>query len=235
MLITTSAKPISVFGSIFGGALLALLAASPASATILFSTGNQPPYTLINFQAAVDASSVTGDIGNTGIQATFENMMLAPSTTPINIHAQDGVAFIESSHDSQNGVKDTGFTSLTIVAQAGYGFSAGNFSLDQLNGSTSGSVTFTGYDQFHNATSDTLTLKSSGQAPYLWTTKNGELLTELVISSATDGLLLQDLKQMSVQVSAVPEATTWAMIIIGFCGVGFMAYRKKHGVAFRIA
>ena len=36
--------------------------------------------------------------------------------------------------------------------------------------------------------------------------------------------------------SAVPEPSTWAMMILGFAGVGFMAYRrsrKDHGVANR--
>jgi hypothetical protein len=27
---------------------------------------------------------------------------------------------------------------------------------------------------------------------------------------------------------AVPEASTWAMMILGFAGIGFMAYRRKH-------
>jgi hypothetical protein len=30
-------------------------------------------------------------------------------------------------------------------------------------------------------------------------------------------------------VAAVPEPSTWAMMILGFCGVGFMAYRRKNG------
>jgi hypothetical protein len=30
-----------------------------------------------------------------------------------------------------------------------------------------------------------------------------------------------------LQVAAVPEASTWAMMILGFFGVGFMAYRRK--------
>jgi hypothetical protein len=29
------------------------------------------------------------------------------------------------------------------------------------------------------------------------------------------------------QVAAVPEASTWAMMILGFAGVGFMAYRRR--------
>lgn len=28
-------------------------------------------------------------------------------------------------------------------------------------------------------------------------------------------------------VSAVPEPSTWAMMILGFAGVGFMAYRRR--------
>jgi hypothetical protein len=36
--------------------------------------------------------------------------------------------------------------------------------------------------------------------------------------------------------SAVPEPSTWAMMILGFFGVGFMAYRRKqNGAAFRVA
>ena len=39
-----------------------------------------------------------------------------------------------------------------------------------------------------------------------------------------------------ISVAAVPEASTWAMMILGFAGVGFMAYRRRnHGAAFRIA
>jgi hypothetical protein len=30
------------------------------------------------------------------------------------------------------------------------------------------------------------------------------------------------------QVAAVPEPSTWAMLIVGFAGVGFVAYRRKH-------
>jgi len=37
-------------------------------------------------------------------------------------------------------------------------------------------------------------------------------------------------------VAAVPEASTWAMMILGFAGVGFLAYRRRgHGPALRLA
>ncbi len=33
----------------------------------------------------------------------------------------------------------------------------------------------------------------------------------------------------------VPEPSTWAMMILGFCGVGFLAYRRKSKVTLRLA
>jgi choice-of-anchor C domain-containing protein len=39
----------------------------------------------------------------------------------------------------------------------------------------------------------------------------------------------------NVSVTAIPEPATWAMMIFGFMGIGFMAYRRKTQAAFRIA
>jgi hypothetical protein len=36
-------------------------------------------------------------------------------------------------------------------------------------------------------------------------------------------------------VGAVPEPSTWAMMILGFAGIGFMAYRRKNVASFRVA
>jgi hypothetical protein len=36
-------------------------------------------------------------------------------------------------------------------------------------------------------------------------------------------------------ISAVPEPSTWAMMILGFAGVGFMTYRRKNKPTFRFA
>jgi PEP-CTERM motif len=38
-----------------------------------------------------------------------------------------------------------------------------------------------------------------------------------------------------ISVAAVPEPSTWAMMILGFAGIGFMAYRRKGRAAFRFA
>jgi hypothetical protein len=36
-------------------------------------------------------------------------------------------------------------------------------------------------------------------------------------------------------IAAVPEPSTWAMIILGFAGIGFMSYRRKDRAPFRLA
>lgn len=36
------------------------------------------------------------------------------------------------------------------------------------------------------------------------------------------------LGDVSMQVNAVPEPSTWAMLILGFAGIGFVAYRRKQ-------
>jgi len=41
---------------------------------------------------------------------------------------------------------------------------------------------------------------------------------------------------LDAQVAAVPEASTWAMMVFGFLGVGFVAYRRKqNGPKLRLA
>ena len=38
----------------------------------------------------------------------------------------------------------------------------------------------------------------------------------------------------TMTVAAVPEPTTWAMMVLGFAGVGLLAYRRKSKLAFRL-
>ena len=44
------------------------------------------------------------------------------------------------------------------------------------------------------------------------------------------GVTSQYFDNVSLDVeAAVPEPSTWAMLILGFVGVGFMAYRRRNG------
>jgi hypothetical protein len=52
------------------------------------------------------------------------------------------------------------------------------------------------------------------------------------VNGCCNGGILLD----AVSVSAVPEPATWAMMILGFFGIGFMAYRRKqNGWALSVA
>ena len=56
-------------------------------------------------------------------------------------------------------------------------------------------------------------------------------ITSVVLTSNTPALELDNV----AYVAAVPEPSTWAMMILGFMGVGFMAYRRKNKHSFRFA
>jgi hypothetical protein len=50
------------------------------------------------------------------------------------------------------------------------------------------------------------------------------------ISFGTEGFVVD-----ATPVTPVPEPSTWAMMILGFAGVGFLAYRRRGQNSFRIA
>jgi len=57
----------------------------------------------------------------------------------------------------------------------------------------------------------------------------GELITSVDFGSTSNAFEVSNFA-----VSAVPEPATWAMMVIGFLGVGFLAYRRKTPVSFRM-
>jgi hypothetical protein len=71
--------------------------------------------------------------------------------------------------------------------------------------------------------------------------------TQAALASATDGgsfltgsqgfagVCSNCVAAGTLTIAAVPEPSTWAMMILGFFGVGFLAYRRKSNHAFRLA
>jgi hypothetical protein len=58
-----------------------------------------------------------------------------------------------------------------------------------------------------------------------------EGFNEVILGSTSPAF---EIASISAGVSAVPEASTWAMMILGFAGVGFLAYRRKPRVTVRL-
>jgi PEP-CTERM motif-containing protein len=42
-----------------------------------------------------------------------------------------------------------------------------------------------------------------------------------------DGSVFNDSTGLTATISAIPEPSTWAMMILGFASISFMAYRRK--------
>jgi hypothetical protein len=49
--------------------------------------------------------------------------------------------------------------------------------------------------------------------------------------STSDGVAESDVVVIGPVAPAVPEPSTWAMLLLGFAGIGFMAYRRKSKTA----
>jgi hypothetical protein len=74
-------------------------------------------------------------------------------------------------------------------------------------------------------------------SPETFKLANGSMLTLSVDDMLIGNFLrptTEELKGTITMTAAVPEPSTWAMMILGFFGVGFMAYRKKNGLALRL-
>ena len=56
-----------------------------------------------------------------------------------------------------------------------------------------------------------------------------------VIDSVTFESTSNAFEVSNFAVSGVPEASTWAMMILGFLGLGFLGYRKSSNTSFRVA
>jgi PEP-CTERM motif len=73
---------------------------------------------------------------------------------------------------------------------------------------------------------------SAGLTGNFFLQSNNSLYRVNALGPFADG----DVSASSAQVAAVPEPSTWAMMILGFLGVGFLAYRRKQsGPSLRLA
>jgi hypothetical protein len=81
-------------------------------------------------------------------------------------------------------------------------------------------------------TGDNIVAPASGnQAQSYYVTFSGQLFDEVILGTGSTNAL--EIDNIS---AAVPEPATWAMMILGFFGVGFMAFRRKQNEpALRVA
>jgi hypothetical protein len=98
---------------------------------------------------------------------------------------------------------------------------------------TTETLTFT--SPTHITSGATQTVGPNGENFILVSTIGGETFSSLGFTSTGN---LSSVEQVRVDIAgnvgAVPEPATWAMMVVGFVGVGFMAYRRRGHATFRL-
>ncbi len=113
--------------------------------------------------------------------------------------------------------------------------SATTFNLDSLWARTGSSqygnsAILHGFVGGTEAFTETIALSDS----YQLFTLNFDGITSWTVTNLGTNILIDDITLNTIN-TAVPEPSTWAMMLLGFAGVGFMAYRRKSKPALMAA
>jgi hypothetical protein len=122
---------------------------------------------------------------------------------------------------------------------------AGEITSGMLTSPTGFTVTFELAGNLRGAFAQTTVVSLGGQSVSFTPLATQGYTLETVFFTSTSGFLdFKDLPTSDQQgnlidnvtvTAGVPEASTWAMMILGFLGVGFTAYRRKAKPSFRLA
>lgn len=165
--------------------------------------------TNVNLGSFTNASTVTGNVGIGGPLVTF-------SSTQGNLTTNSDAATVFAANGDP-------LSNLTFSIPSG--FAAADFNLE--NGSPSSflvNLTDSGGDSF----SQTLT-KLNGSNIFNIVAPAGTTYTSATFGSSQGGFA--DLKQLRVTLAAavaVPEPATWAMMLLGFVGIGTAMRRRRR-------
>jgi hypothetical protein len=209
-----SVKALFVAGSLFAVTLLA--GPTGANAALVGSLGGGVgPFSTLSI-AGLDGGATAVLTGNGSIETTDQGFADIPKVT---IGSFLGVEGLESATLTFTaglsylsflwGSPDT-YNQLTVNTN----LQSKNFNVTpaSLNFSvTNGDQTFSQYVQFVASAGEYISSISFHNNP---TTNSFEVA--------------------NFQVTAVPEASTWAMLLLGFAGIGFTAYRRRSARALRI-
>ena len=90
-------------------------------------------------------------------------------------------------------------------------------------------ATITGYSDLGHTAVDTMVITGSGlqQITLNWTG-----IEEIAISGGS--YYVNDIEVNDPIAPAVPELSTWAMLVLGFAGVGLLGYRRQNKMDFRM-
>ena len=215
---------MSIFNRHFGLTLFAvgLLGGSVGSAhaSLVITSGNGSFDQLVQYQNPVSTNGglTLTTTTNAGTSVTFTGQEV--------LVGSGGQATITGTDNNINYLSWT-LTDLTL------GYNDGVFKVTPSAGGAT-ALTITAIDQFGTAFTETLAIPSSGF--FNVTSLDDQLIRTITVLANGQ---LDDIRQVRLggveTIAAVPEPTTWAMLVLGFAGVGFMAYRRRGQAPLRLA
>jgi hypothetical protein len=225
--------------------LVAPLAGTLAlAATVFASLG--PARAEVVYQAPADNNNQIGFTGNPGVYGVGNTITLAGSgsayigTIDLSGYAGGGSKPIELDLYSGGNPNTGALLGSVQVTPTGNGYTTEVFNFGHLlvpqtltfivsivGNSGSYDDSFVNWQQFTGNTGAP-TIGTSGD---MWYGSPGAYVVDNSYAVATGAKT----NTLAVQVNAVPEPSTWAMLLLGFAGIGFMAYRRKQdGFQFRL-
>jgi hypothetical protein len=188
----------------------------------------------INFQLTSNAAGQDfAQIGATGGSAPY----IGPASLAVAVGVQDVTKayFLVSSYNGQS-------FNVTFTGSAGATETFSNIAVPDFAGggpinTTSGGVsTQTVYQVTDTGGGNTGNSATGAFGTYDLTEVGftldpdfaNQTLSSATITSNGYETLLLGVTVTNTLTAAVPEPSTWAMMILGFCGLGFMAYRRKQ-------
>ena len=169
-------------------------------------------------------TSVTGSTQNTGVSVLF-----ASSGNLLN--SASGQAVVSAS--------DLVLENLTFTLLSGATFQTAFFNITPLNGQQDAFETASLVFTFSDGTTSTQAVSGNGNNQFGVTAGAGVGISSVRFVSQGAGLGVESLRQLRLGgvTSAVPEPTTWAMMLLGFGAVGFGMRRSRQNarVSFDLA
>jgi hypothetical protein len=219
------------------GAAITLALSGPAS-TSAFAAIVTETYT-----GTVSGADTADYFGGGSLNSTFKATYEFDTTTPGATYVDNGTRFDIYGGSLFGNASPVVAASLTINGLT-YTVNVANAFASELMTSNRSSIsnfeayaavrptsTTLFYNVINTSTDPTPTI-SSLDAPFSYTySGSGENGSNFTIGG--DDLILRSLTVTLT--SAVPEPSTWVMIIVGFSGVGFMAYRNRKSQSLALA
>ena len=206
-------------------AMLSVLSIAPATASIVMVDASSIQGDNVLFNSGTQTgTSVTGHT-QSGTLVDFTGTSIGGGAT---IAANGGQARIEGPPNlaTQNPNDTLALSSLSFSLANNHTFN--NLEFNVFGGGAT-AVSFTLIDNVGTSFSFLNQTLKNGSNFFGFQGINGESIASIAMSFNSTGI--DDVRQIRLDetiTAAVPEASTWAMMILGFLGVGFMAYRRKQ-------